>query len=319
MNTIGKYLHFFHTTSPLHAGSGSELGVVDLPIQRERPTDFPKIEASSLKGALRESFERRMGVDYQNGSESEPKIEAIFGPEDPQGSEDSFAGAAMLTDARLLLFPVKSVKGVFAWATCPFALGRFASDLEMVGQDKVAKTLRELTEGLKGLEEKALVGEGSSLLMGSDIVLEEFKFSAETNGDINSLAGELVELFLSFKETQWHASKLSESLVVLPDSEFEHFARHSTEVITRIKINNLTGTVEQGALFNEEYVPVDAVFYSMSFLRKEFFPKAKEKAAFSDGDDEAKSFYTEHFPETIQIGGNATLGKGICRVVTPSK
>ena len=52
-----KHPLFLQCQTPLHAGSGSEIGLVDLPIQRERHTTFPKIEASSLKGALREAFE----------------------------------------------------------------------------------------------------------------------------------------------------------------------------------------------------------------------------------------------------------------------
>jgi len=34
---------FIICETPLHAGSGSDLGIVDMPIQRERHTDFPKI------------------------------------------------------------------------------------------------------------------------------------------------------------------------------------------------------------------------------------------------------------------------------------
>ena len=45
-----------YALSAVHAGSGSEIGVVDLPIQRERSTGYPKIESSSLKGALRASL-----------------------------------------------------------------------------------------------------------------------------------------------------------------------------------------------------------------------------------------------------------------------
>ena len=49
-------LLFFEVKTPLHAGSGNDLGVIDLPIQRERHTEYPKIEGSSLKGALREAL-----------------------------------------------------------------------------------------------------------------------------------------------------------------------------------------------------------------------------------------------------------------------
>lgn len=36
---------FLIVETSLHAGSGSDLGIVDLPIQREKHTDYPKIEA----------------------------------------------------------------------------------------------------------------------------------------------------------------------------------------------------------------------------------------------------------------------------------
>lgn len=48
---------FIIAETPVHADSGSELGIVDLPIQRERHTAFPKIEGSGLKGCIREAFE----------------------------------------------------------------------------------------------------------------------------------------------------------------------------------------------------------------------------------------------------------------------
>ena len=47
-----------YAVTPCHAGSGSALGVVDLPIQRERHTNWPVIQASGVKGAFRANFER---------------------------------------------------------------------------------------------------------------------------------------------------------------------------------------------------------------------------------------------------------------------
>ena len=46
---------FLIAEAPIHAGSGSEVGIVDLPIQRERHTSFPKIEGSGIKGCFRSS------------------------------------------------------------------------------------------------------------------------------------------------------------------------------------------------------------------------------------------------------------------------
>ena len=47
-----------------------------------------------------------------------------------------YAGAG-LSDARLLLFPVKSMKGVFAWITCPRVLNRFISELSLCNDPKL--------------------------------------------------------------------------------------------------------------------------------------------------------------------------------------
>jgi len=64
---------FIKSITPLHVGSGSDLGVVDLPIQRESHTGFPKIEASSLKGSIRSEFVSKHG---------ETEAEEIFGTGD---------------------------------------------------------------------------------------------------------------------------------------------------------------------------------------------------------------------------------------------
>jgi len=93
-----KDLMLIIAETPVHAGSGSELGMVDLPIQRECYTGFPKIEASGLKGCLREAFDSILG----NGR---TEVEIIFGPE----AGEHHAGAMSITDARILLFPVKSL------------------------------------------------------------------------------------------------------------------------------------------------------------------------------------------------------------------
>lgn len=69
-----------YSVSSVHAGSGSELGVVDLPIQRERHTGYPKIESSSLKGAIRSAVESQKNP-------AKDKIELAFGSEAGTNSE----------------------------------------------------------------------------------------------------------------------------------------------------------------------------------------------------------------------------------------
>src|SRR5581483_2990503 len=94
-------LLFIYVETPLHAGTARGLGAVDLPIQRERTTGYPIVQASSLKGRLRAEA-RRWGM-------MEAEWEAIFGPETERASDH--AGALAVGDARLLLFPVRSLAG----------------------------------------------------------------------------------------------------------------------------------------------------------------------------------------------------------------
>ena len=58
---------FIYTETSLHCGSGTSLGVIDLPIQREKYTDYPVCQASGVKGVVREWFEKKCG-------EKDPKI-----------------------------------------------------------------------------------------------------------------------------------------------------------------------------------------------------------------------------------------------------
>src|SRR5437660_1291383 len=44
---------YLYTETPLHAGAGSGLSSIDLPIQRERTTQYPLIQSSGVKGKLR--------------------------------------------------------------------------------------------------------------------------------------------------------------------------------------------------------------------------------------------------------------------------
>ena len=48
-----KKLLFYQNQTPLHMGTGTEIGFVDLPIQREKTTGFPKGEVSGIKEAFR--------------------------------------------------------------------------------------------------------------------------------------------------------------------------------------------------------------------------------------------------------------------------
>mgnify|MGYP000654455178 CR=1 FL=1 len=69
----------FYAVSPIHAGSGSSTSAVDLPIQRERHTQWPHIQASAVKGAMRAHF--------RNFSDDKDLINLIFGLDNENDKE----------------------------------------------------------------------------------------------------------------------------------------------------------------------------------------------------------------------------------------
>ncbi|MGB9762396.1 MAG: type III-B CRISPR module RAMP protein Cmr4, partial [Minisyncoccia bacterium] len=294
-------IFFLIAETPLHPGSGGEVaGLVDLPIQRERYTDFPKIEASGLKGCIREAFESQLTLDKQNkqyrllntevigclkkefknieeiwrekknGKEVEntdrdgnklilyqQAINNIFGPEDGE----AHAGALAFTDARILLFPVKSLKGVFAWITCPMVLERFKEDLRLAREIP-----NELNIDFSTLENT--LPQQTNICIESKVVLEEYTFEVRESETTSKIANVLAKKIFPKRDTDdpyefWRV-KLEKDLVILSDDDFTQFVKTSTEIITRTKIDNKTGTVASGALWTEEYLPQDTILYSLA-------------------------------------------------------
>jgi CRISPR-associated protein Cmr4 len=292
---------FLNCETPLHAGSGDSLGIVDLPIQRERHTSIPKIEASSLKGAIREAFETK------EEDRKKDILHDVFGPDEKYTDREAHAGAVAFSDARLLLFPIKSVKGVYAYATCPRILQRLSLDLKTSGISNIPTIPKENT-----------VTQNTVLLVKNDIViLEEYSFTVKKDESTTSLANWLSNAIIpEGSEFSYWREKLKNSLVILSDDEFKDFVNLSTEVITRTKIDNETGTVETGALFTEEYLPQESVLYSLVMASPLFVKKDKYPKEVPNGkSDEVMKYITDTFSNVpvFQLGGNATLGKGLLR------
>ena len=312
---------FLIVETSLHAGSGSDLGIVDLPIQREKHTDYPKIEASGIKGGIREIFrtqpnlkqlERGWDIPCVEDDRYKKAINLAFGPD--QG--DLYAGALGFTDARLLLFPVKSVSGVFGWITCPAVLERFGQDLQICGID----FQHSITNANR-------IPENSNLIVADDkVVLEEYTFDVESDSAANELAKWLSGNALpADNEYEYWREKLQRDLIVLKNDDFRDFVTLSTEVIARIKMDPKTGTVDKkiGGLWYEEYLPSDSILYSLALTTPIFQENDVDKGIFqlTDQDkneerDEAEKvmeFFEDGLPAVIQLGGNATIGKGIVR------
>jgi CRISPR-associated protein Cmr4 len=301
---------FFYTITPLHPGSGASIAEVDLPIQRERHTNFPIIQASGVKGALRDLAKDLSGIT--------DKVEIVFGPETDRASEHG--GALALTDARILLFPVRSVRGVFTWITCPSVIARLCRDLKLLkingGQQLDIQPLQEVA-GWRLPLRQAVVPKGSSVELQvaqrKQIVLEDFCFDIDEGKQIQAqqLAEWLATNALPDELDYW-IEKLKKDLVVLSDEDFQTFVEMSTEIITRIKLGE-KGTVETGP-WDEEHLPSETLLYSLALatdpkLSKEEIQNASIKTAAEVLDFVRKDLLEQ--AKTIQFGGDETVGKGL--------
>lgn len=312
----GAALLFIHAQTALHPGSGTALGTVDLPVQRERHTQWPIIPGSTLKGILRDAIRDKVMANYEseyedvneNGqtkrklkrssrqvaNEDDPMLVAAFGPGKVE-QNTSHAGALNLTDARILAFPVRSIKGVFAWITCQAVFERLHRDLTLANVSTF-----DLTNGPD--QDKAFCGARSPLLVdGNKLVLEEFEF--ERTGDADSLADWLSKQAF---DDEFTSERLKSHLVVLPDNDFTHFVRHATEVVARVGLDYERKTVKRGALFYEEFLPPETLFYSVVLAN----PSRRDGHIQSASD--ILAYLQRTTPPVLQIGGDETIGKGIC-------
>ncbi|HRF95769.1 MAG TPA: hypothetical protein PLZ51_11265, partial [Aggregatilineales bacterium] len=157
----------------------------------------------------------------QTGGHKTAEFIATFGP-DTDKAEDH-AAALSVGDARIVLFPVQSLAGVFAYATCPMVLARIRRNLP-----KFPVFSGTITS------QNALTTSKSDVTVGNQLVLEEFSFSTTPNKEVDAIANWLVKNALpQTPEYAYWREKLLTSLVVLSDEDFTEFTVNSTEIVTR--------------------------------------------------------------------------------------
>lgn len=247
--------------TPIHPGCGRSMGVVDLPVAREAATDYPVLVGSSLKGALRDKAETAGRGD----------VEHRFGRPDQ-------AGDLLVSDARLLLLPVRSLTGSYRWITCPHILERFRRDLARAGLTPQPPV-------------KIEVAPGTALTAGSgSLFLEERQFRIKNPPPPALL--EAIRPLLLHADSQ---ARLAAQIAVLHDDDFAWFVRYGLPIQARNVLED--GTKQSKNLWYEESLPPDTLMAALVIGRQ------------------ATALSTLHqlFPESdayLQVGGNETVGQG---------
>jgi len=292
---------YIYAETPIHPGSGTVIGgAVDLPIQRERHTEFPMIQGSSLKGVLRNSTclvkidnKCKQCNKTQETVEKCEILKQIFGS--PEG-----VGGISVTDARILAFPVRTLKGVFGWITCPLVLDRYKRDLGLVGIEVDWEIPKPSSD------EEVKVCKNSNLTE-NYVYIEDLQLKCSEDGNVNKIAEQIAENLHKndvYKEVK---GKLKKDLVIVSDNVFRDLVSLTTEVVTRIKIDPLTGTVDKrvGGLWSEEYLPTDTIMYSLILIPGRLNNLKPE---------EITEKLKKYDGKILQIGGDETVGKGFALI-----
>ena len=295
--------------TPLHPGVGRGGETADLPVQRDE-LDFPVAYSSSIKGALKSAVDRQLSV-------------FLFGPEVVE--EEKFSAPVAVLDAYLLAIPVRSLVGVYGYATSPVLLKRCKDYIDLVSSLSQAKGGK-----FQGIREAVGKLSGVSVGKGKVYVAREGLFSAQLRGKVVVVNEELWLGENYDGEVASSLGKLAESLglererlMLLSDEDMGRAVEKSLVRVTRVRLKRETKTVERGGLWTEEYVPRETVFYTVLLYSEPRVPdglKAGLKQAFGSEEPKAEHVKGKLTGELgrkgnyLVIGGHETIGRGIVKL-----
>lgn len=291
-------LTFIHALSPLHAGTGQGVGVIDLPIAREKATNIPYLPGSSIKGSLRDEFNPSSSDDEAVREQKVKLQNQIFGPEDA-----SFAGAIQFTDQTLLCLPIRSLAGTFAYVTSPYILKRLKRDAESAEIDVTKLVIPTIAN-----KDSCVIASNTLKIIVKDannqnkdvVVLEDIDLTPTLNPNLTDWFKD--NLFVG---STWQAI-FDGRFCVVHDDIFSFLLQTSTQIMTRIKIDDNSKTTSDTGLWYEEALPTESILFGLALA----FPNEKTQLTKEKIFENVSAKLTD----TLQFGGNATVGRGLCQV-----
>ncbi len=300
-------LLFMWCESEFYPGGEREAGVIDLPVQRNPLTQLPAVNSSAIKGALRSSVEI--------GKIGNMDANFIFG-------NQFRSGALEFLNANLLLFPVHSYIGTFAYVASP---EQFLTNWLMYLEERnpeQAKEMYELVKKILGNVEKGkVVITENSIFKGSDLFLLRGEFIAESSNFIplkesGTILSKLLKMAIPRSGNKvWTGynylkNKILRNTVFVNYESFRSLVEKGLVRVARIAIDYETKIVKQGALFYQELIPQYSLLCTAIF-----------RTARYEGNDELKAsintFVNDYLRRNplINLGGDETTGKGMVRLV----
>jgi CRISPR-associated protein Cmr4 len=298
VNSIEK-TYWLHAISPLHVGAGRGVGYIDLPIVREKVTNWPYVPGSAVKGVVADHFRAT-----QDAREKCSELGAAFGR--ANSAQDIEAGASsgslVFSDASIVCLPIRSFYGTFAWITSPMVLKRLR-----ILRKPDEFSLQPENDEVFTLKENAIAAQDGKDSKISKVYFEDIDLKAKDDEKLQKWADFLASEL--FAEDEGWQKIFKERFALVNDDLFTFFCETGTEIDARIRIEDGTKIVANGALWYEESLPVETILAGVIWC---------DKVYGNNGSKPTPEHLMEKFckaPLGLQIGGKATTGKGRVRCV----
>jgi len=179
-----KEFYIIKNITNMHVGSGDiNFDIVDNQVQKEGK--LPIIHSSSLKGALREHFEKKSNF-----------IKEIFGDEDNPGSYIFF-------ESRLLTRPVRSNKRPYFNAASPEVIKELIDMLEVLDvYEDLKKSLENFYNQIKDIKEITLINSDFNEAVLEDEIAKNKTINIDENIKKLGLSNLAIYPFEKFQELE---------------------------------------------------------------------------------------------------------------------
>ena len=266
--------------TPLHCGRrGAESSFLRSILRGDG--GVPEIPGTSVLGAIR----ARALVRVQAGKAAYSAQQVEVG----LGQRGGGSGQLSASAARLVALPVRTVRGLFAYVTCPGSLSMLGC-----GFDQMLPRGEELGNG-------ALASARCCAVLQRRVVLEEFCFELREQAEFAGAGQELAQVYAGVVG-EYAAAKLGVDLVCISDQCFADLSRACVELEERCEIDSFSKLPTARGVSCIEYVPAHSLFAS--------------ELGGDVGEVSGLSWVRALGVGQVQIGSDQNTGRGICAVGT---
>ncbi|MFW3342952.1 type III-B CRISPR module RAMP protein Cmr4 [Aliarcobacter butzleri] len=265
---------FIKTKTNLHVGdSGTNFDIVDKKVQRDSISELPIINASSLKGAIKDYMRLFVIQESKNLDNIDKEaFDKIFG--------DDMQGLIRFLDSILLFIPLRANNKPFYYVTSKDSLINAIEFFESLGIKIKDDTKQEINK----LKDNVVLNSKENAFI-EDTKCEPLEID--------------IEKLLSFIPLKIRPKNIA----IFKNDDFIDVVKH-LPIIARNKLKD----GKSDNLWYEEIVPRESIFYTAMLDYNNFGTSSefKYKKRF-------EAFYNILQKEFVQVGANASIGFGLCK------